>query len=449
MPIEGVHDGGPSKHAPGRDLGGRDVSDSDLVSLGSDAHPYSFGIEEEYFVVCKSTGQLSDRSSAELLSEGKLDLGATVNSEMLQSQIEIASSVLTDMDTARAELSRARKVLSRIAGRHGLGLAAAGTHPLSVWKEQRITDRDRYVKMRRELQIVGRRNVLCGMHVHVQPPPGASRIDIINRLLPYLPILLALSTSSPFWQAQRTGMKGYRLAAYDELPRTGLPPIFRNDGEYRIFINALVSSGAIPDESHIWWAMRPSARFPTIELRVTDSCTHLEDSLCLAAIFRCLVRCAVRHPELNAQVNSVTRHVVEENRWRAQRFGVGGSLIELDKMRLLPMAEIIEHLLALIRPDAMALGCVTEVEHARTILARGTSADEQIALYEKRRAKGRTRPEALRAVVDWLIKTTADVRDAGEKEDRSGDSGPAPYDGGVEEGLHQRVGRKKRRPRAR
>jgi len=381
------------------------------LPLAEAAHPYTFGIEEEFFVVCKSTGLPSDRSSGALISDAKAELGLAVNSEMLQSQIEIATSILKDMDTARAELARARRVLSKIAARHDLALAAAGTHPLAVWKEQRITDRDRYVKMQRELQIVGRRNVLCGLHVHVQPPPGVSRIDIINRLMPYLPILLALSTSSPFWQAQRTGMKGYRLAAYDELPRTGLPPIFRNDGEYRIFINALVSSGAIPDESHIWWALRPSSRFPTIELRITDSCTHVADSVCLAALFRCLVRCLVRQPELNAQIDSVNRHVIEENRWRAQRFGVSGSLIEIDKARLLPISEGIDQLLELIRPDAVALNCLPEAEHARTILSRGTSADQQIALYERRRAQGRTRPQALRSVVKWLVKTTSEVSD--------------------------------------
>jgi carboxylate-amine ligase len=412
MRIEDVHGGGPVQHAQQRGALDLDVTNT---TPAEPAHAYTFGIEEEFFIVCKSTGGLNDRSNGALLLEAKAELGAAVSSEMLQSQIEIATSVLTDIKTARAEISKARSVLAKIAAKHGLALAAAGTHPLAVWKEQRITERDRYVKMQRELQIVGRRNVLCGLHVHVQPPLGASRIDIINRLMPYLPILLALSTSSPFWQAQRTGMKGYRLAAYDELPRTGLPPIFRNDGEYRIFINALVSSGAIPDESHIWWAMRPSSRFPTIELRVTDSCTHLEDTLCLAAIFRCLVRCLVRMPELNAQVDSVTRHVVEENRWRAQRFGVGGSLIELEKMRLLSMPEGIEHVLELIRPDALALDCVSEVEHARAILTRGTSADEQIALYERRRAQGRTRPQALRSVVDWLVKTTADTGRKGVK----------------------------------
>ncbi|MGE3332014.1 MAG: carboxylate-amine ligase [Rhodospirillaceae bacterium] len=374
-------------------------------ALNRDA--YSFGIEEEYFIVCRKTGQLDDRSKGTLLNEARESLGASVNSEMLQSQIEIASSILYDMQTARDELTRARRLLSKIAADHGLGIAAAGTHPLAVWKEQRITERDRYVKMQNELQIVGRRNVLCGMHVHVQPPLGSSRIDIINRVLPYLPVLLALSTSSPFWQAQRTGMKGYRLAAYDELPRTGLPPIFRNDGEYNIFINALVSSGAIPDESHIWWAMRPSSRFPTVELRVTDSCTRVEDSLCLAALFRCLVRCAVRMPELNAQIDSVTRHVVEENRWRAQRFGVKGSLIDINEARLVPLPEAVDRLIALIRPDAEALDCLAEVEYAQDIVIRGTSADHQIAIYDEIRGQGGSRPQALRSVVNWLMETTA------------------------------------------
>lgn len=375
---------------------------------------FKFGVEEEYFIVCRSTRKLTDRSKGVLLHEaktklGKTALGATVSSEMLQSQIEVATPILSDLAAARAELARTRRVLSGIAARHDLGLVAAGTYPLAVWKEQRVTARERYVNMRRELQIVGRRNVLCGMHVHVQPPAHVSRIDLINRLLPYLPALLALSTSSPFWQGRRTGMLGYRLAAYDELPRTGLPPIFRNDGEYRLFITALVSSGAIPDESHIWWAIRPSSKYPTIELRIADSCTYVADTVCLAAIFRCLVRCAVRRPELNAQIDAMWRHVIEENRWRAQRFGVSGSFIDIARSRLWPVAEAVEHLLTLVRPDAEALGCTAEVEHARAIIARGTSADRQLALYDDLRGQGRTRTRALAGVVDWLLDTTADA----------------------------------------
>jgi carboxylate-amine ligase len=370
---------------------------------------YSFGIEEEYFIVCKATRQLDDRSKGVLLREAQNDVRTSVNTEMIQSQIEIATPILADMAAARREIGHARKILSKMAAAHGSAILSAGTHPLAVWKEQRVTNRERYLTMERELQIVGRRNVLCGLHIHVQPPPDVSRIDVINRVLPYVPILLALSTSSPFWQAHRTGMKGYRLAAYDELPRTGLPPVFRNDDEYKRFIATLVSSGAIPDETHIWWALRPSARYPTVELRIADGCTHAEDTLCIAAIFRCLVRCVVRQPELNAQMDTMWRHVIEENRWRAQRFGVKGSFVDIGRVRLLPIAEAVEDLIALIKSDAAALDCVAEIEHARVILTRGTSADQQLALYDKLRARGTPRQQALRAVVDWLLKTTADI----------------------------------------
>lgn len=354
----------------------------------------------------RETRELGDLSNGMLLKDSKRDLGAAVSREMLQSQIEIATPVLTDMKTARAELTHARRVLSRAAKKHGVGIVAAGTYPLGVWKEQRITDRARYRNMQEELQIVVNRNVLCGLHVHVAPPVNVSRIDVMNRVMPFLPMFLAMSTSSPFWQAHTTGMKGYRLAAYDELPRTGFPPVFRNDGEYKIFIDLLVASGAIPDSSHIWWAIRPSSKFPTVELRISDSCTHIEDTLCLAAIFRCLVRCVVRQPELNARIDSMWRHVIDENRWRAQRFGVDGSFIDVDHARLVQIPEAIEELLATIRTDAEELDCVAEVEHAREILRRGTSADQQLAIYKGVRDNGGDHDEALQAVIDWLLANT-------------------------------------------
>ncbi len=372
----------------------------------SAATPFSFGIEEEYFIVSRETRALGDLSGGMLLKESKRDLGAAVSREMLQSQIEIATPVLTDMRTARAELTRARSVLSRVAKKHGVGIVAAGTYPLGVWKEQRITDRERYRNMQQELQIVINRNVLCGLHVHVAPPVNVSRIDVINRVMPFLPMFLAMSTSSPFWQAHTTGMKGYRLAAYDELPRTGFPPVFRNDGEYKIFIDLLVASGAIPDSSHIWWAIRPSSKFPTVELRIADSCTHIEDALCLAAIFRCLVRCVVRQPELNARIDAMWRHVIDENRWRAQRFGVDGSFIDIEHTRLVEIPQAVEELLETIRIDAQELDCVREVEHARDILKRGTSADQQLAIYKDVRDNGGSRDDALNAVVDWLLANT-------------------------------------------
>jgi len=369
-------------------------------------HTYSFGIEEEYFIVCPKTKKLDDRSHGSLLKACKKQLGSVVRSEMLQSQIEISSPILMDFTQARQELRAARRVLCEIATEHGLGLVAAGTYPLAAWEEQRLTKHDRYRQIHNELQIVGRRNVLCGMHVHVQPPVNASRIDLMNRVLPYLPVLLALSTSSPFWQTHRTGMKGYRLAAYDELPRTGLPPVFSNDGEYQLYISALTSSGAMSDASHIWWAIRPSPRYPTLELRIADSCTHLEDSLCIAAIFRCLIRCLVRNPALNAIIDPMWRYLIDENRWRAQRFGIEGSFIDSSRTRMQPVAEVVDELLALIALDADELDCCSEIEHARVILSRGTSADQQLNIYQQARREKKTRRRALVDVVDWLLTVT-------------------------------------------
>lgn len=375
--------------------------------LVTHAHAYPFGIEEEYFVVCPASKKLDDRSHKSLLAACKRQLGSVVRSEMLRSQIEISSPILTDFAQARQELRTARGVLSEIAAQHDLGLVAAGTYPMAAWEEQRLTKHERYRQIHDELQIVGRRNVLCGMHVHVQPPVNASRVDLMNRVLPYLPVLLALSTSSPFWQTHRTGMKGYRLAAYDELPRTGLPPVFRNEGEYQLYLNALTSSGAMAEASHIWWAIRPSPRYPTLELRIADSCTHLEDSLCLAAIFRCLIRCLVNNPALNATMDQMWRHLVDENRWRAQRFGTEGAFIDISsRSRLQPVAEVVDELLTLIGPDADELNCRTEVEHARAILRRGTSADQQLRRYDQARRDKKTRRAALIDVVDWLLVTT-------------------------------------------
>lgn len=371
-----------------------------------ETHAYSFGIEEEYFVVNRRTRLLDHRAHRPLLSACKRVLGERVQSEMLQSQIEIATPVLTDMATAREELLQARSCLSSVAAEHDLGIVAAGTYPLAAWREQVFTNKTRYRVMEDDLQIVLRRNVLCGLHVHVQPPVNASRIDLMNRIMPFLPLLLALSTSSPFWQMQRTGMKGYRLAAYDELPRTGLPAIFRNDGEYQLYVETLVRSGAIPDASQIWWAIRPSTRFPTLELRIADSCTAPEDALCIAAIYRCLVRRLSRDMAINAQMSPMWRLVVDENRWRAQRFGIDGAFIDIGQTALRPLSELIAELLDLLAEDAEALGCMPEVAHARTILDRGTSADRQLKIYGDAREAGKSRREALADVADWLLAET-------------------------------------------
>ena len=368
---------------------------------------FSFGIEEEYFVVELDNKRLATRSRPYFLRDCRKSLGDIVQKEMLQSQLEIATPVLTDAREGLRHIRGTRRAIADLAARHELGIVASGTYPLAAWREQRPTKKTRYREMRNELQMVGWRNVLCGMHVHVAPPVNASRIDLMNRALPWLPIFLALSTSSPFWQMHRTGMKGYRLAAYDELPRTGLPDVFRNDGEYQVFVDTLVSAGTIPDATHIWWAIRPSSRYPTLELRIADSCTLVEDTICIASLYRCLLRALWRIPTINSGITSMSRLIVDENRWRAQRFGIEGSIVDLAAGRLRPITELVAELLDLIAEDAVELDCVHEIQHARTILARGTSADQQLKRYFAARESGESRQAALTDVAEWLVETTS------------------------------------------
>ena len=283
---------------------------------------------------------------------------------------------------------------------------AAGTHPLAAWTRQRATAQARYGKLMHDLQMLGSRNMVCGLHVHVEVPDISARVDLMNRALPFMPLILALSTSSPFWQAQRTGLLGYRLAAYREMPRTGLPELFESAADYDRYIETLVAARAIEDSSYVWWVIRPSRKHPTLELRVADSCTRLDDTLALAALYRCLVRRLARDQNLNAGLTGASRAIVGENCWRAQRYGIHGSFVDEASRSAKPVAQVLDETLALVMDDAAALGCVPEVEATRAILARGTSADRQLALHTEALGRGLPNREALASVVDWLSAET-------------------------------------------
>jgi carboxylate-amine ligase len=257
--------------------------------------------------------------------------------------------------------------------------------------------------------MVGYRNMLCGMHVHVEVPDLVSRINLIMRLTPYLPLLLALSTSSPFWQGQLTGLRGYRLAAYDELPRTGLPELFRAKEDYDEFIKALVWAKIIPDASYIWWALRPSMGNPTVELRVADSCTRLDDAVAIAALFRCLVRALDRDRDLNAGFDRVGRAITQENKWHAQRYGVAATFVDPFARSPLTTKEWLEQVLDFIAEDVDALGCGPDIKHLHKILAQGSSADRQIAVFNKAKAAGRKRLTAAADVIDWAAAQTQEM----------------------------------------
>ena len=254
-----------------------------------------------------------------------------------------------------------------------------------------------------DLQMIGQRDLLCGLHVHVELPDPDQRVDVMYRILPYLPLLLALSTSSPFWQARRTGLKGYRLAAYDELPRTGLPELFRTQQEFDAYVAALVRAGVIKDSSYVWWAVRPSLSNPTLELRAPDSCTLVEDSLAIAALYRTLVRHLHINRQRNSDLDAVGRAIIIENKWRAQRYGVHGTFVAEDGA--ISVAELLERVISDTAPDAAALGCTAEIHRCRAIVGAGTSADAQIAVFEAH-AKGGSRDAALRAVTEWIVAAT-------------------------------------------
>lgn len=369
------------------------------------SHACRFGIEEEYFLSDAVSRGSVRKVSPKFITAVQEAFPKEVQREMLQSQIEVATPVCETMSEARASLATLRSGLAGLAREHGMLLLACGTHPSAVWSRQRATDATRYDKLMRDLQMIGQRNQLCGLHIHVEVPDEDERIRLMGRMLPYLPLILALSTSSPFWQGQRTGLMGYRLAAYAELPRTGLPELFNDPADYRAYIETLVSAGAIKDASYIWWAIRPSNRHPTLELRVADSCTRLGDTLAIAALYRCLVRHLLRNPWLNANLPVTARALAAENMWRAQRYGIHGGLISPESRSMRTVPDLLDELIEQLSDDAAALGCCADLAACRAIITEGTSADMQLAMFEEARAR-QGQAAGLAAVVDWLASET-------------------------------------------
>jgi glutamate---cysteine ligase / carboxylate-amine ligase len=364
------------------------------------------GIEEEYLLVDRQTRDLVNDPPTALMEACAKALGEHVSPEFLRCQIEVGTPVCRTIAEARHELARMRRVIAEEAGKHGLAPIAASTHPFADWRAQRNTDKERYNELARDMQVVARRLLICGMHVHLGVEDEALRIDLHNQLPYFLPHLLALSTSSPFWGGERTGLKSYRLAVFNELPRTGLPPAFADVSEYHRTVQTLVDIGEIEDGTKIWWDLRPSARFPTLEMRITDLCTRLDDAMTVAALYRCIARMLFRLRRGNQRWRNYSSFLINENRWLAQRHGAAGALIDFGKGEKVPFRDLIEEAITMTAEDAAALGCEKEVEGARRIAAEGTSADRQIAVYEAAVAAGASKEQALRDVVDHLIAET-------------------------------------------
>lgn len=373
---------------------------------GADEPPFTIGVEEEYLLVDVETRELITDPPAAMIAECEARIKDLVKPEFLTSQLEIATRVCGTLQEARDELAWLRRTVADIVGQYGIAPIAASTHPFSEWQLQKHTDKQRYHILARDMQAVARRLLICGMHVHVGVDDDELRIDLNNQVGYFLPHLLALSTSSPFWRGADSGLKSYRLSIFDELPRTGLPSRFDSYGEYLRHVQVLVDVGLFEDASMIWWDVRPSVRFPTLEMRITDVCPLLDDAICIAALYRCIIRMLYRLRRNNQRWRTYDRLLINENRWRAKRYGIDEGLIDFGKGELVPFADLIQELIELTAPDAAVLGCTEQVLHCREILRRGTSAHRQLRTYQDARARGCDSHQALCDVVDTLIEET-------------------------------------------
>jgi carboxylate-amine ligase len=364
--------------------------------------PFSIGIEEEYLLVDRETCKLAEAPPG-LMEACAAELDDQVSPEFLQCQIEIGTHVCAGVTEARDDLRHLRRVVAEQAAAHGLAPIAAACHPFSDWKEQHHTDKERYNDLRRDLGGVARRLLICGMHVHVGIPDKEDRIDVMNQLSYFLPHILALSASSPFWQGEDTGLASYRLSVFDNLPRTGLPPKLWSWAEFQRSVDALVELDLIEDASKIWWDLRPSARFPTIEARICDVSPEIETTLTIAAIVQCLARYLWRMKGRNQRWRIYDNFLISENRWMAQRYGATRGLIDFGQRQIVPVAHLVEELIDLLAEDAEALGCAAELAGARDIILRGTSAERQRQVFAQAEDRGASRDEALREVVRSLV----------------------------------------------
>jgi carboxylate-amine ligase len=369
---------------------------------------FTIGVEEEYLLVDKETrGLVVDPPKSFLIDCEKLG-GSQVTTEFLRSQIEIGTKVCANVQEVRADLARLRRIVVDVADRYGFAPIAASTHPFSLWAEQKHTEKDRYDSLSAEMQDAARRLVICGMHVHVGIEDDNLRIDLMNQMSYFLPHLLALSCSSPFWEGRDTGLKSYRLTVFDALPRTGLPERFQSYGEYQRHLEIMINAGLIQDSTKIWWDLRPSGRFPTLETRIMDVCTRLDDAVSLAALLVCTLRMLYRLRCNNQRWRMYTPMLIYENRWRAMRYSFDEGLIDFAKGKIVPFEILLEEILSLVADDAAALGCEAEVAAVRNILSRGTSAHRQLKAHELASASGNGPHECLKAVVDTLIADTTD-----------------------------------------
>jgi len=374
----------------------------------SDLEPtFTIGIEEEYLLVDKETLDLCREPPSTIMDECREFCEGQVTPEFLRSQIEINTKPCRTIAEARSNLVTLRKAVIDVTERYNLAPIAASTHPFASWHEQKYTEKERYQILARDMQAIARRLLICGMHVHVGIDNDELRIDLMNQFVYFLPYLLALSCSSPFWGGEKTGLYSYRLTVFDAVQRTGIPERFVSFQEYERYVAILKKAGLIEDATKIWWDVRPSARFPTLEIRIADVCTLIDDAMCITALSICIMRMLFRLRKNNQRWRIYARMFINENRWRAMRYSSDEGLVDFGKGEIVPFAEASTELLDLLREDAEFFDCAREIHRMHYILENGTSAHRQLQTYNKAVEEGgKSSKEALCEVVEVLVTET-------------------------------------------
>ena len=362
--------------------------------------PFTVGIEEEYLLVDRGSGELANDPPPALLERCGERSGGQISPEFLRCQVEVGTQVARSMAEARADLARLRGLIVEIAADYGLAPIAASTHPFARVTSQVRTDKERYFALAHEMQATARRMLICGMHVHVGIDDDELRIDLMNQMAYFLPHLLALSTNSPFWLGMNTGLKSYRCKVFDKFPRTNIPDTFTSWADYESFVNLLIRTNCIDNAKKIWWDVRPHPFFPTLEFRICDLPSKVEEVVTIAALFQAIIAKLYKLYRQNMGFRLYRRALIQENKWRAVRYGLDGKMIDFGKQKEVPTRDLILELLDFIDDVVDELGSRKEIEYVHTILQNGTSADRQLRRFEE--------TGELTAVVDGIMAETVD-----------------------------------------
>ncbi len=359
----------------------------------------TLGIEEEYQIIDPATGELKSYIT-QILEEGKLTLREQIKAELHQSMVEVGTEICKTPAEARVELVKLRSEISKLAGRHGLQIAAAGTHPISKWETQEITPFERYLGVKHDMADLAQQLLIFGTHVHIGIEDRDFLIDAMNVARYFVPHILCLSTSSPFWSGRNTGLKSYRSIIFRHFPRSGIPPVFKDWSEYESMVDVMVRTKCIPDGSKIWYDVRPNCRYPTLEFRVCDVCTKVDEAICIAALFQAIIAKLWKLRRDNLTFRVYPSELIEENKWRAVRYGLDGKMLDLGREMEVPARDLIHEMIDWFLRDVIdELGTRKEIEYAYTIMKEGTSADRQLKAY-------RDSGENIRDVVDQLVAET-------------------------------------------